>query len=129
MGSGCYCSKIYRKLTHSLSSLTSQEIIFLNWFELGFCLLQPKRLSLIYPIVLFSLVTFHLPLQRMRSVILLFIVVSSGPRRVSYHCCSSSLVTKWCLILLRLHGLQPARLLCPWDSPGKNPGVFCHFLL
>ena len=27
------------------------------------------------------------------------------------------------------HGLQPARLLCPWDSPGKNPGVGCHFLL
>ena len=21
------------------------------------------------------------------------------------------------------HGLQPARLPCPWDSPGKNPGV------
>ena len=20
------------------------------------------------------------------------------------------------------HGLQPTRLLCPWDSPGKNPG-------
>ena len=27
------------------------------------------------------------------------------------------------------HGLQPARLLCPWDSPGKNTGVGCHFLL
>ena len=27
------------------------------------------------------------------------------------------------------HGLQPARLLCPWDSPGKNTGVACHFLL
>ena len=26
-------------------------------------------------------------------------------------------------------GLQPARLLCPWDSPGKNSGVGCHFLL
>ena len=26
-------------------------------------------------------------------------------------------------------GLQPARLLCPWDSPGKNTGVGCHFLL
>ena len=24
---------------------------------------------------------------------------------------------------------QPARLLCPWDSPGKNTGVGCHFLL
>ena len=30
---------------------------------------------------------------------------------------------------LRPHGLQPTRLLCPWDSPGKNSGVGCHFLL
>ena len=27
------------------------------------------------------------------------------------------------------HGLEPARLLCPWNSPGKNTGVGCHFLL
>ena len=27
------------------------------------------------------------------------------------------------------HGLQPTRLLCPWDSPGKNTGVGCHALL
>ena len=26
-------------------------------------------------------------------------------------------------------GLQPARLLCPWDSPGKNTAVGCYFLL
>ena len=25
--------------------------------------------------------------------------------------------------------MQPARLLCPWDFPGKNTGVGCHFLL
>ena len=25
--------------------------------------------------------------------------------------------------------LQPARLPCPWDFPGKNNGVGCHFLL
>ena len=30
---------------------------------------------------------------------------------------------------LRPHGRRPARLLCPWDSPGKNAGVGCHFLL
>ena len=24
---------------------------------------------------------------------------------------------------------QPTRLLRPWDSPGKNTGVGCHFLL
>ena len=27
------------------------------------------------------------------------------------------------------HGLKPARLLNPWDSPGKNTGASCHFLL
>ena len=30
---------------------------------------------------------------------------------------------------LRPHGLYPARLLCPWNSPGKNTGVGCHALL
>ena len=25
--------------------------------------------------------------------------------------------------------LQPTRLLCPWDFPGRNTGVGCHFLL
>ena len=34
-----------------------------------------------------------------------------------------------CLILCDSHGLQPARLLCPWDSPSKNNGMHCHFLL
>ena len=29
---------------------------------------------------------------------------------------------------LRLHALWPARLLCPWNFPGKNTGVGCHFL-
>ena len=27
------------------------------------------------------------------------------------------------------HGLEPARLLCPWDSPGKKTGAVCYFLL
>ena len=27
------------------------------------------------------------------------------------------------------HRRQPARLFRPWDSPGKNTGVGCHFLL
>ena len=30
---------------------------------------------------------------------------------------------------LRPHGLQLARLLSPWNFPGKNIGVGCHFLL
>ena len=43
--------------------------------------------------------------------------------------CSCCLVAKLCLALLRSHGLQPTRLLCPWDFPGKDAGVGCHFLL
>ena len=37
-----------------------------------------------------------------------------------------------CLVVsssLRPCGLEPTRLLCPWNSPGKNTEVGCHFLL
>ena len=30
---------------------------------------------------------------------------------------------------VRPHRLQPTRLPRPWDSPGKNTGVGCHFPL
>ena len=29
----------------------------------------------------------------------------------------------------RPHGLQPTRLLCPWEFPGESTGVGCHCLL
>ena len=55
------------------------------------------------------------------------------------HCCISLWETPApCLAILshsvvtnslQPHGLLPARLLCPWDSPGKNSGVGCHALL
>ena len=41
-------------------------------------------------------------------------------------CC---LVTEFCLIPSWRLGLQPTRLLWPWDFPGKNTGVGGHFLL
>ena len=39
------------------------------------------------------------------------------------------LVGKWSLTLLQPHGLQPTRLLCSWDFPGKNTRVGGHFFL
>ena len=40
---------------------------------------------------------------------------------------------KWSLSVvsdsLRPHGMQPTRLLHPWDFPGKRTGVGCHCLL
>ena len=38
----------------------------------------------------------------------------------------SRLVVSDCL---QPHGLYSTRLPCPWDFPGKNTGVGCHFLL
>ena len=32
------------------------------------------------------------------------------------------------IFVLQPNGLQPARFLCPWDFPGRNTGVDCHFL-
>ena len=33
-----------------------------------------------------------------------------------------------CLALLKPYGLQPGRLLRPWDFPDKDTGVGCHFI-
>ena len=40
-------------------------------------------------------------------------------------CCVTSVVSD----SVQPHRQQPTRLPCPWDSPGKNTGVGCHFLL
>ena len=40
-------------------------------------------------------------------------------------CCVASVVSD----SVRPHRWQPIRLPHPWDSPGKNTGVGCHFLL
>ena len=49
------------------------------------------------------------------------------------HCfCSFFIERSPCSVLsnsLRPRGLQPTRLLCPWDSPGMNTGVGCHSVL
>ena len=48
-----------------------------------------------------------------------------GKRKRKWESISHSVVSdSW-----QPHGLQSARLLCPWDFPGKDTGVGCHFLL
>ena len=55
-----------------------------------------------------------------------FFLVLSCMSCLYIYCC---LVAKSCPTLLQSHGLQPARLLSPWDFLSKNTGVGCHFLL
>ena len=40
------------------------------------------------------------------------------------------MLSHFCRVLLfATHGLQPSRLLCPWNSPGRNTRVGCRALL
>ena len=45
------------------------------------------------------------------------------------HPCCYCLATSVVSDSVRPHRRQPTRLPRPWDSPGKNTGVGCHFLL
>ena len=44
-------------------------------------------------------------------------------------CCCCCCITSVVSDSVRPHRWQPTRLPRPWDSPGKNTGVGCHFLL
>ena len=44
-------------------------------------------------------------------------------------CCCCCQVASVVSDSVRPRRWQPTRLPCPWDSPGKNTGVGCHFLL
>ena len=44
-------------------------------------------------------------------------------------CCCCCYVASVVSNSVRPHRRLPTRLPCPWDSPGKNTGVGCHFLL
>ena len=45
------------------------------------------------------------------------------------HAAATAKSLQSCLTLCDPIDKQPTRLPCPWDSPGKNTGVGCHFLL
>ena len=58
---------------------------------------------------------------------------SWGPPKLASHpktkAVSVSLRWKWKLLSRVQFAETPWVVTCPWDSPGKNTGVGCHFLL
>ena len=84
------------------------------WDPIGFCRLSPKQNSWLPSLTLnYSCLVFPTSANCMTFQPVVVIVV---------------LVAKSRPTLLQTHGLQPTRLFCPWDFPGKNSGVGCHFL-
>ena len=63
-------------------------------------------------------------LCQMSSPVILFFMSVLSLCHIHFYCAVLSQV--WLFATLCTVALQ---ILCPWDSPGKNTGVGCHFLL
>ena len=46
-----------------------------------------------------------------------------------YMCVCVHTCVLWCIQLFAISWTVPTRLLHPWNFPGKNTGVGCHFLI
>ena len=61
------------------------------------------------------------------------LICSSYLQKCNVIACFQSCCCCWITSVMsdsvRPHRWQPTRLPCSWDSPGKNTGVGCHFLL
>jgi len=69
--------------------------------------------------------------ERFFSIVSFYKILNTVPCAISKSLSSLLCVCMYvlCPTLLWLQGLSYARLLCPWDFPGKNTRVGCHFLL
>ena len=98
--------------------ITSRKEIVLHCSLHAFC-----HLFAIFKI----LIVLHISIQLLfRFYIYHFLLSLSGSTKVSTEVKRSHSVMS---NSLRPHGLQPTRLLRPWDFPGKSTGMGCHFLL
>ena len=72
--------------------------------------------------ILFNLYSSYLLSAPLQSHV--YFKLGKSPSTVSV--CESSVVSV-VSDSVQPHRRQPTRLPCPWDSPGKNTGVGCHF--
>ena len=70
---------------------------------------------------------FHSLLPFLPQSHFLFLICVCGKKKNVCVCVCTCSVAQSCLTL-QPYGLQPTKLLCPWDFPDKNTGLACHFL-
>ena len=76
-----------------------------------------------------SISSWETPFPYLKLEILLLCQVSTAVFQSCVCVCVCACVCSAMSNSLPPHGLQPTRLLRPWDSPGKSTGVGCHCLL
>ena len=104
-----------------LNKLHRVELVIMNFF---FCC--PTRFGLL----VLCLEFFHLCSWMKQAFNFSFLMLSSfDMKTTSLKTTITTTKSLQSCPTLYNHGLQPTRLPRPWDSPGKNTGVGCHFLL
>ena len=129
------------RLLHPWNSLGKNTRVGCHFFLQGIFLTQGSKLHLWY---LMHWPADSLPLSHLGSpyvMTLLFLILYLTAYYFYLNLSVSSLckwlpflnerviVTQLCPTIYDPMGLLSARFLCPWNSPGKNTGVGCHFLL
>ena len=97
-------------------SLLWRRVSFFILFRLSTDWMRPIQIregNLLYSVYQFK---FHSGIKKMGHIIIM-------------ECCCCCLIASIVTNSGRPYGLQPARLLCPWDSLGKSTRVSCHDLL
>ena len=97
------------------------SITYIQIFFLSVTLFCSFLYMLVIPVCILShyLIFTQIQLQHFQSA-----YIMHGLKMRAVLCLVAQLCPTLCA-----RGLQPAKLLCPWDSPGRNPGVDCHALL
>ena len=110
---GCRCQ------THCLAKVHSFSSIFIWWRNM-LAEYITTRLTLLINFFVFThnLVNISDKLK-----------YSQNHHHNFYVCCCCCCIALVVSDSVRFHRWQPTRLPHPWDSPGKNTGVGCHFLL
>ena len=120
-----YINSYFLKKLHLLSYHLLSHCSSLSKFSAPTFLSRPC----LFPLHPFHILSFHILLDNWNSSIVLFrsfwLLPLLDSRLLVYILLCRMIVSNsvW------PHRLQPTRLRCPWDSPGKNTGVGCHFLL
>ena len=104
----------------SLSITNSQSLLKLTFIQL---VMPSNHLILCHPLLLMP--SSGTQIKDIHAPSLILSVASAAPCPPDTCVFNLSVVSR----SLQPCALWPARLLCPWDFPGKNTGVGCHFLL
>ena len=124
-----------------LCFLFKKSFFLFHWHAAGYNIEWNKQHDLIFSLVLYPLIFLNVSLLNMffffpplkyfffllEKLLLWNVRITQHYKSTMHVCCVLSPFSR--VQLFATPWTVTTRLLCPWDFPGKNTGVDCHFLL